>query len=207
MAPRRGWASPRGSGSFQRQRLGIASSDSHVGARHRRRCVDLVLRLDFDGAWHRPARSLRCTDFDAPISPSRSPRARLSEVPGIPIRQRRPSDSSRWGESACLASSRGARRRTGAQRRTPIADAAFPNSSTTARPTIAPSRSGWAGVFVLRSSGLVLRSVTGTVTGSGSGGRRISLLLVPCSVLPRGRGIRLRLRLRRDKSRILHLAS
>ena len=25
----------------------------HVGARHRRRCVDLVLRSDFDGAWHR----------------------------------------------------------------------------------------------------------------------------------------------------------
>ena len=29
----------------------------HVGARHRRRCCDLVLRFDFDGAWHRPARS------------------------------------------------------------------------------------------------------------------------------------------------------
>ncbi len=28
-------------------------SDLHVGARHRRRCVDLVLRFDFDGAWHR----------------------------------------------------------------------------------------------------------------------------------------------------------
>ncbi len=34
-------------------------SDLHVGARHRRRCVDLVLRFDFDGAWHRPAR-IRC---------------------------------------------------------------------------------------------------------------------------------------------------
>jgi len=26
----------------------------HGGARHRRRCCDLVLRFDFDGAWHRP---------------------------------------------------------------------------------------------------------------------------------------------------------
>ncbi len=34
---------------------------------------------------------------------------RFSEVPGIPIRQGRQTDSSRPGESACLASSRGAR--------------------------------------------------------------------------------------------------
>ncbi len=46
----------------------------HVGAWHRRRCVDLVLRFDFDGAWHRPAPSLRLADFIAPISQPRSPR-------------------------------------------------------------------------------------------------------------------------------------
>ncbi len=39
--------------------LATASPEGNVGARHRRRCVDLVLRLDFDGAWHRPARSGR----------------------------------------------------------------------------------------------------------------------------------------------------
>ena len=37
----------------------------HVGARHRRRCIDLVLRCDFDGAWHRPGRSQRARGWHA----------------------------------------------------------------------------------------------------------------------------------------------
>ncbi len=52
-------------------RLPPSHSDLHVGARHRRRCVDLVLRLDFDGAWHRPARSV----------PARERHARSTRLP------------------------------------------------------------------------------------------------------------------------------
>ncbi len=52
-------------------------SDLHVGARHRRRCVDLVLRFDFDGAGHRPARILSMrsrTPARPPIAPFQDPR-------------------------------------------------------------------------------------------------------------------------------------
>ncbi len=45
-------------------------SDLHVGARHRRRCIDLVLRCEFDGAWHRvSAFSERVRTARPPIPP------------------------------------------------------------------------------------------------------------------------------------------
>ncbi len=124
------------------------------------------------GAWCRPERSIRFADFDVPISQPRSPRARFSEVPGIPIRQRRPADSSRWGESACLASSREARRRTGAHRRTPTADTAFQNRSRRhARPSC-PPRSGWAAESGIRdvASGIREGWVQDCARGRARGG-------------------------------------
>ena len=60
--------------------------------------------------------SVRSADFDAPRIPSRFPRARSSEVPGIPIRHRASVCSSTSGESACLASSTASALRTGARR-------------------------------------------------------------------------------------------
>ena len=196
MAPRRGWASPRGSGSFQRQRLGTASSDSNLAFRSPCRCQAPGERVGFDDLiWTRP-------------SPNRAPRGRVS----------RRCLASRFANAGRPIRLAGANRRAwhphgehdeepGRSEGPPSLMLLFQNRQRRhARPS-RPPRSGWAGVFVLRSSGLVLRSVTGTVTGSGSGGRRISLFLVPCSLLPRGRGIRLRLRLRRDTSRISYLAS
>ena len=63
-SPSPAWLAPRaceplGNGHLSLPPAGChpSHSDLHVGARHRRRCVDLVLRCDFDGAWHRPARS------------------------------------------------------------------------------------------------------------------------------------------------------
>ncbi len=49
-------------------------SPEQVGARHRHKCIDLVLRFDFGGGWHRPTRTLRIAAFEAPISRPRSPR-------------------------------------------------------------------------------------------------------------------------------------
>ncbi len=46
----------------------------HGGARHRRRCCDLVLRCDFDGAWHRGnAFGVRSEVARPPIAPNTGP--------------------------------------------------------------------------------------------------------------------------------------
>ena len=127
----------------------------HVGARHRRNRTGARDRNICGGAWHRPARSYRFADFNAPMSPWRYPRLLAADGRGdqpSPAGGRMAADPTRR-----IGNGRRTRPRplplppAGCPARPVNAPSArvFAVRSRTARPIIAPSRSRWVGILHL----------------------------------------------------------